>query len=110
LITEGTSSNGSRELSYDKLTKLSNASKIKLNVIAYNCNDSSTIEFLRRLCVGSYGEGRFHSYNLIKSVDEYKAGCINADPTKSLVVINKKLYGGIGYVIFQAINFSNILI
>ena len=94
MFTEGLSSNGSREISYDKLTKQSNTSKIKLNVVAYNCNDSSTIEFLRRLSIHSFGEGTFHAYSLLKQVEDYKAGSINTDPTKSIVVINKKFYGG----------------
>jgi hypothetical protein len=94
LITEGMSSNGSREILYEKIMKRSISSNIKFNVISYNCNDSSTIEFLRRLTIDSYGTGRFHAYSLLRQIEHYTAGCINTDPTKSLVVRNHKLFGG----------------
>lgn len=94
LICEGLSANGTREILYDKLIKESMQKKMKLNVISYNCADSETIEYLKRLAQDSYGPGRFHAYCLLKQIDDFAPGPIDPDPTKNRVIVNKRSFGG----------------
>ncbi len=94
LICEGISANGTREILYDKLVKESFDKKIKLNVISYNCNEPETIEYLKRLSQDSYGPGRFHAYCLLKQIDDFAPGPIDANPTVNRVIVNKRSFGG----------------
>lgn len=87
LISEGVSSNGAREILYDKLVKHSKEREIVLNVVSFNCVDTDTVEFLRRVAVNSYGPGRFHAYCLLKQYDDYVRGSILGEPTKATVTI-----------------------
>ncbi len=94
MISEGTSSNGSREILFDKLVKESNEKKIRLNVVSFDCVDISTVEYLKRLACNSHGHGRFHAYCLLRQYDDFIPGPINSDPTKSQVFKNKRTFGG----------------
>lgn len=92
MISQGISSNGVREILYDKSTKLSCHSGIKLNVVSFDCINSDTVEYLRRLALNS--KGKFHAYCLLKEYDDYDSGPIDPDPTKSRIIINKRAFGG----------------
>jgi len=94
LISEGLSSNGAREILFDKLIKESNSKKVKLSVVSFNCYDLETVEYLRRLATSSYGPGNFHAYCLLGKYDDYQSGPIDPDPTKNRVVVNKLEFGG----------------
>lgn len=65
-----------------------------LNVISFNCTDWETVNFLHRIATNSYGPGRFHAYCLLKSYDDYERGNIICEPTKALVIENKRMFGG----------------
>lgn len=95
MISEGLSSNSTREILYDKLVKNSNDRRIALNVVSFNCDDPDTVEFLRRIAQDSYGPGRFHAYCLLRYYDDYVRGPIDADPTKNKVLVNKRMFGGV---------------
>jgi hypothetical protein len=88
------SSNGVREVLYDKLIKESNEKKIRLNVVSYDCTDMDTIGYLRRLATNSYGVGRFHGYCFLRQYDDYIPGPIDRTPTKNKVFVNKRTFGG----------------
>ena len=88
------SSNGVREVLYDKLIKESNEKKIRLNVVSYDCTDMDTIGYLRRLATNSYGVGRFHAYCFLRQYDDYTPGPIDRSPTKNQVFMNKRTFGG----------------
>ena len=94
LFSEGTSSNGTREILYEKLVKNSFDKKIRLNIISYNCTDTTTNEFLRRIASSSYGSGTFHAYALLRQYEDFTLGPIESDPTKTNVYMNKRLFGG----------------
>jgi hypothetical protein len=88
------SSNGTREILYDKLVKQSFEKKIRLNIVAFNCLDKETNEFLRRAAGNSYGIGKFHSYTFLKQYDDFINGVIDNDPTKINVIKNVRFFGG----------------
>lgn len=94
LISEGTSSNGTRELLYDKVLKNSLEKKIRLNIVSYNCVDPGTNEFLRRVATSSFNKGKFHAYCLLREFEDYTSGPIESEPTKLNVQVNKRLFGG----------------
>lgn len=54
----------------------------------------SSVEFLRRLAVNSFGPGRFHAYCLLKHVEDYAPGPVDPDPTRSQIIMNTRSYGG----------------
>lgn len=95
MISEGVSSNGTREILYDRLVKLSHENQIALNVISFNCSDLDTVEFLRRVAENSFGPGKFHAYCLLKYYEDYTHGPVDPDPTKNKVVMNKRVFGGV---------------
>jgi len=95
LISEGASSNGLREILYDKLVKESFHKRIKLNIVSFNCSDLNTLDYLKRIAHNSYGPGRFHAYCLLKQVDDFAPGEICAGPTKSSVSVNRLAFGGV---------------
>lgn len=93
MISQGISSNGVREILYDKSTKFTSCCcGIRLNVVSFDCVDSDTVEYLRRLALNS--RGKFHAYCLLKEYDDYVSGPIDPDPTKSRIIINKRAFGG----------------
>jgi hypothetical protein len=94
LISEGVSSNGLREVLYDKIVKESFDKQIKLNIVSYNCNEPTTIEYLKRLASNSFGPGQFHAYCLLRELDDFTAGPISICPTITNVVVNKRGFGG----------------
>lgn len=94
MISEGLSSNSVREVLYDKLIKESNDKRIRLNVVSYDCTDTSTNEYLRRLAENSFGRGRYHGYCLLRHYDDYIPGPIDSNPTNSKVYMNKRSFGG----------------
>ena len=94
MISEGNSSDGSREILFDKLVKESHDRHIRLNTVSFDCIDMATVEFLKRLATSSYGVGRFHAYCLLKQYDDFVAGPVDRDPTKSTVFVHKREFGG----------------
>ncbi len=95
LISENYSSNGMREILFDKLVKESFNRRVRLNVVSYNCMDPSTVDFLKRLALNSYGPGRFHAYCLLRKLDEFVKGPICQEPTLCNVTVNKLGFGGV---------------
>lgn len=79
---------------FDKLVKQSHEMHIRLNVMSFDCVDSNTVEYLRRLALNSYGPGRFHAYCLLIQYEDYEPGPIDPDPTKSKIIMNKRAFGG----------------
>ena len=95
MVSEGVSSNGFREVLYDRLVKESLEKRIQLNVVSFNCTDIDTVQFLRRLAFNSFGPGKFHAYCLLRQVEDYVSGPIHSDPTKNVVIVNQKYFGGV---------------
>ena len=94
LISEGVSSNGLREILYDKIVKESFDKQIKFNIASYNCDEPTTIEYLKRLASSSFGPGQFHAYCLLRELDDFAAGPISVCPTVTNVVVNRRGFGG----------------
>lgn len=92
MVSQGVSSNGVREILFDKSVKQTNDLQIRLNVVSFDCIDTETVEYLRRLALNT--RGRFHAYCLLKQYDDYAPGPIDPDPTKSKIVMNKRVFGG----------------
>jgi von Willebrand factor A domain-containing protein 3 len=107
LLSEGvSSSSGARELLYDRMVKMTAEKRVPLNVVSFNCEQLDTVEYLRRLAESSHGLGRFHAYCLLRDVEDYEPGPVNATIERwhgrdeaiigqsSSVLVNRKFIGG----------------
>lgn len=63
-----------------------------MNVISFDCIDSDTVQYLQRLGLNS--KGKFHAYCLLKEYEDFASGPIDPDPTKSSIIMNKRVFGG----------------
>ncbi|PAA54128.1 hypothetical protein BOX15_Mlig010461g1, partial [Macrostomum lignano] len=90
LFTEGSSSDASREILIDKVKS---CSEVPFHVVAYNCQSSDTLRFLRGVC--ELTGGRFHCYSITMEVDSFEGLPLDPETNKANIVLKRKLYGGV---------------
>ncbi|XP_013387557.1 von Willebrand factor A domain-containing protein 3B [Lingula anatina] len=89
LFTEGSASDGSRELLRTKL----HGGPLPLHVASYNATSVETVGFLKQLC--EVTGGKFHAYGVIMEMDAYEGVPVDPNTNRANIVLKRKTFGGV---------------
>ncbi|VDH98103.1 Hypothetical predicted protein [Mytilus galloprovincialis] len=91
LFTEGTAIETCKEILKEKVRELHH--KVPVHTVAFNCDDSATVRFLKdfadRTCA------KFHAYSVIMEMDSYESSPIDPRNNRANIVLKKRTYGGV---------------
>ena len=91
LFTEGTSIETCKEILKEKIRDLHH--KVPVHTVAFNCDDSSIIRFLKDF---AYRTGaKFHAYSVIMEMDSYEPSPIEPRNNRANIVLKKRTFGGV---------------